>query len=88
MEKGGIYEDEDEDDVDKNTRPESPSYNQEQINIKNAFKRVIEDDDDDDDNEWGGIFRKREKSKDEEVSEVKNLRICWHGQSMLAHVFS
>lgn len=67
LEKGGIYEDDDDDENDKR-RPESPSYNQEQINIKNAFKKVIEeDDDDDDDNEWGGIFRKREKTKEEEV---------------------
>lgn len=66
MEKGGIYEDENDDD-ENTTRPASPSYNQEQLNIKNAFKKVIEEDDDDDENEWGGIFRKREKTKDEEV---------------------
>lgn len=66
LEKGGIYEDEDSED-DKNIGSTSPSYNQEQINIKNAFKKVIEEEDDDDDNEWGGIFRKREKTKEEEV---------------------
>ncbi|KAG4078834.1 hypothetical protein HA402_015424 [Bradysia odoriphaga] len=70
LEKGGIYEDE-EDDNDTDLRPPSPSYNQEQMNIKNAFKKVIEEDDDDDDedNEWGGIFRKREKTKEEEATE-------------------
>lgn len=69
LEKGGIYEDEDSEN-DQNIRSTSPSYNQEQINIKNAFKRVIEEDDDEDDNEWGGIFRKRDKTKEEEVSVV------------------
>lgn len=68
LEKGGIYEDEDSD-SNENVRSASPSYNQEQMNIKNAFKKVIEEEDDDDDNEWGGIFRKREKTKDEEVIE-------------------
>lgn len=66
LEKGGIYED--EDNVTE-VRPSSPSYNQEQMNIKSAFKKVIEEDDDDEeDNEWGGIFRKREKTKEEEVT--------------------
>lgn len=69
LEKGGIYEDDDRG-SGMNERSTSPSYNQEQINIKNAFKKVIEEDDDDDDNEWGGIFRKREKTKEEEVSSV------------------
>lgn len=71
LEKGGIYEDEDsENDTNQHQhlRSASPSYNQEQMNIKNAFKKVIEEDDDEDDNEWGGIFRKREKTKEEEVS--------------------
>lgn len=67
LEKGGIYEDEDSEN-DKNIRSASPSYNQEQMNIKNAFKKVIEEDDDEDDNEWGGIFRKREKTTEEDVS--------------------
>lgn len=70
LEKGGIYEDEEEDE-NEHKRSASPSYNQEQMNIKNAFKKVIEeDDDDDDDNEWGGIFRRRDKTKEEEVSVV------------------
>lgn len=68
LERGGIYEDEDSEN-DKDIRSTSPSYNQEQINIKNAFKKVIEEDDDDDDNEWGGIFRKREKTKEDAVSD-------------------
>ncbi len=69
LEKGGIYDEEEEGEDESNLRPSSPSYNQEQMNIKNAFKKVIEEDDDEeDDNEWGGIFRKREKTKEEEVS--------------------
>lgn len=80
LEKGGIYEDEDSEN-DKNPRAASPSYNQEQINIKNAFKKVIEEDDAEDDNEWGGIFRKREKTKDEEVS----VEICILGRCQVRY---
>lgn len=49
-------------------RPESPTYNEEQKSIKNEFKKVI-DEDSSDGEEWGGIFKRREKSKEEEAKD-------------------
>lgn len=91
LEKAGRYEESD-DDADANGdddeigagRPQSPSYNQEQQNLRAEFKKVIEADSDDDDivagtkgsaagddgnAEWGGIFKRRDKSKAEEAAE-------------------
>lgn len=68
LEKGGIYED--EDDANGNERPHSPSYRDEQAQIKNEFRKVLGDDSDDGDGgEWGGIFKKREKTSEEQKKE-------------------
>lgn len=71
LEKGGIYEDDDdEEDGDQAAkRPQSPSYNQEQQNLRDEFKKVIDDGDSDSAEEWGGIFKKRDKTKEEEAAE-------------------
>lgn len=97
LERGGRYdEDDDNEDEDGNGgdddgnvagRPQSPSYIQEQQNLRAEFKKVIDADSDDDDAgssgeaaaggdddgnaEWGGIFKRREKSKAEEAAEEK-----------------
>lgn len=66
LEKGGIYDDDDniEDDDNKQKRPESPTYVQDQDNLRKEFKKVINQDSDDDE-EFGGILKKRIKSKQE-----------------------
>lgn len=72
LEKGGIYEDDDDDLVAENgdeKRPQSPSYNQEQQTLRDEFKKVIDDGDSDSGEEWGGIFKRRDKSKEEEAAE-------------------
>lgn len=70
LEKGGIYEDDDgaENDDAADQRPLSPSYNQEQQTLRDEFKKVI-DDDSDSAEEWGGIFKRRDKTKEEEATE-------------------
>lgn len=72
LEKGGIYEDDENEDEDGEQRPASPTYVEEQKSLKNEFKKIIADDSDDENGEtsgdWGGIFKKREKTKKETVS--------------------
>lgn len=71
LEKGGIYEDEEEDAGDEAERPASPTYIEEQKSLKNEFKKIIDggsDEEGADDDDWGGIFKKREKTKEEAVS--------------------
>lgn len=69
LEKGGIYVDDEEDDETEDKRPQSPTYVEEQKSIKNEFKRLIDDDSDDGEagEDWGGIFKKREQTKEEKV---------------------
>lgn len=64
---GGIYEDDEE---NQGERPQSPSYAEEQKLIKGEFKKIIksEDSDSDTENNWGGIFKKREKTREEQVA--------------------
>ena len=66
LEKGGIYE---EDDEKTTERPHSPTYNEEQSNLKNEFKNILDDNAESDDEEWGGIFKRRDKSREEEQLE-------------------
>lgn len=61
IERGGIYDDED----DTVERSQSPSYREEQAQIKKEFQKVLQDDSDDD-GDWGGIFKKREKTIEEQ----------------------
>lgn len=71
VEKGGIYEDDEDDGVDAEDRPHSPSYVQEQESIRKEFRKVIEDDSEEEEKEdenWGGIFKKREKTNEEKVN--------------------
>lgn len=71
LEKGGIYEDDEEDDNAEAERPASPTYVEEQKTLKNEFKKIIDGDSEEeegDGDDWGGIFKKREKTKEEAVS--------------------
>lgn len=75
METGGLS---DPDDVDtSNVRSASPSYNDEQKQIKSEFKRVLEanDSEDDDTGDFAGLFTKREKTKQEQVGALHTRRI-------------
>lgn len=65
METGGQS---DEDEPTATTeRPASPSYNEEQKQIKNEFKQLLDENESDEDDGFGGIFTKREKSQQEKV---------------------
>lgn len=67
METGGLS---DPDDADtSNQRSASPSYYDEQKQIKSEFKQVLEtnDSEDDDTGDFAGLFTKREKTKQEQV---------------------
>lgn len=69
LEKGGIYVDDEDDDDNADQRPQSPTYVEEQKSIKNEFKKLINSDSEaEEDENWGGIFKKREKTKEEEVT--------------------
>lgn len=68
VEKGGIYEDDEDAGGDDDERPHSPTYVQEQESIRKEFRTVLEDDSDEEDEKWGGIFQKREKTTEEKVS--------------------
>lgn len=71
VDKGGIYED-DESEEENDKRPQSPTYNEEQKILKNEFKKLIDDGESESESEkeenWGGIFKKREKSNEQQVN--------------------
>lgn len=63
---GKFHEDDDEDDDDD--RAKSPTYVEEQRNLKESFQKALNDDEADG-NDWGGMFKKREKTKEEQRKE-------------------
>lgn len=65
LENGGVY---DEEDDTKDIRSQSPTYHEEQNMLKNEFKNALQDSEDEDGEGWGGIFKKREKTKEDQVS--------------------
>lgn len=65
LNNGGVYDEDTSDENEK--RPQSPTYNEEQKIIKNELKKALESDDSHNDNDFGGLFVKREKSKEEQV---------------------
>ncbi|XP_065361488.1 protein KRI1 homolog [Calliphora vicina] len=75
LEKGGKFvDDSDEDDVEDQSfqRPLSPSLVEEERRLKAEFKNVMNQDDDSGDEEFGGIFKKREKTKAEKDREEED----------------
>ncbi|XP_077290236.1 protein KRI1 homolog [Arctopsyche grandis] len=71
---------EDEDDYDK--RPPSPSYVEEQNEIKKAFHSAIDANENDlEKKSIGGLFVKKRKTKEEEEEEEKNYRDWLCGQA-------
>lgn len=69
LKNGDTFDDESDDNMDGNTkRAASPSYNEEQKLIKNEILGKMDDIDESEDEEGiGGLFSKREKSKNEQV---------------------
>ncbi|CAH1976235.1 unnamed protein product [Acanthoscelides obtectus] len=64
LEKGGVLSDE-ENEIE---RPKSPTYVEEQNQIKDSLKKAL-DEVDDNDNEWGGLFKQRTKTKEDKDKE-------------------
>ncbi|XP_001659705.2 protein KRI1 homolog [Aedes aegypti] len=67
LEKGGVYEDEDENPMQQ-ARPESPSLVQQQEQIKDEIRRAlskIDTDDEDEEDSKGGLLKERNKSKED-----------------------
>ncbi|XP_019538757.2 protein KRI1 homolog [Aedes albopictus] len=78
LEKGGVYEDEDEN-PRQQARPESPSLVQQQEQIKDEIKRAlsrIDTDDEDEDEGKGGLLKERSKSKEEKERDQANY-LSW-----------
>ncbi|XP_005191953.2 protein KRI1 homolog [Musca domestica] len=74
LEKGGKFvDDSDEEDVDNGDYPRSasPTLVEEERHLKEEFKKVVNADDSGDE-EFGGIFKKREKTKAEEDKEEED----------------
>lgn len=64
MEKNGIFDEDDNQAEDQ--RPQSPTYNEEQKLLKNEFRNALQDNSDDEGGaDFGGLFKKRELTKDE-----------------------
>lgn len=66
MKNGGAF---DEEDINEDKRPQSPTYNEEQKIIRDDILKIgkIDGSEDEDDNDIGGLFSKREKSQKEQV---------------------
>ncbi|XP_050334333.1 protein KRI1 homolog isoform X1 [Bactrocera neohumeralis] len=73
LDKGGIFEDEIDSEEDTPNRIPSPTFAEEERKLKEEFKNVVNKNDSEDDeaNEdaFGGIFKKRNKTKDEQDKE-------------------
>nr|CAD7570168.1 unnamed protein product [Timema californicum] len=81
LEKGGKFTDDEEEDssnVNKK-RPPSPTLVEEELAIRDSFKNVLNDDDEDVNN-LGGLFKKRQKSKQELEKDNANYLEWLKGQ--------
>lgn len=58
----------------------SPTYVDEQKHIKKQLKEALEAVDEDDGGDWGGIFKEREKTKEEKQVEEDDYRKWLAGQ--------
>ncbi|KAK3912278.1 Protein KRI1-like protein [Frankliniella fusca] len=68
-ERRGKLSDDDSDNEEKRERAQSPSYVEEQKQLKDSFRRIIQDDNSDDE---GGLLTKKEKSKAEKEKEEED----------------
>lgn len=68
LKKGGIYDEDEENEAGE--RSQSPTYNEEQKMIKDELKNALNDSDNEDGegNDWGGLFKKRQQTKEEQVN--------------------
>ncbi|XP_075161308.1 protein KRI1 homolog [Haematobia irritans] len=73
LEKGGKFVDDcdDDDEPGKFSRENSPTLVEEERQLKDEFKKVMNDDDSEDE-EFGGIFKKRQKTKIEQDAEQED----------------
>lgn len=78
LEKGGKLSDDEENYED--LRAHSPTYVEEQNQLKNNLKKALEDVKDDEEDEWGGMFKTRQKTKEEKDKEEKEYKLWLAGQ--------
>ncbi|KAG5881195.1 hypothetical protein JTB14_034974 [Gonioctena quinquepunctata] len=78
LEQGGIPIDEGEF-VDE-AKPRSPTYVEEQKQLKEGFQNILNDIDEEE--EWGGIFKQRQKSKEEAKKEEDEYKNWLAGQEV------
>nr|CAD7432670.1 unnamed protein product [Timema monikensis] len=81
LEKGGKFTDDEEEDGSNvnQKRPPSPTLVEEELAIRDSFKNVLNDDDEDVNN-LGGLFQKRQKSKQELEKDNANYLEWLKGQ--------
>nr|CAH7761243.1 unnamed protein product [Callosobruchus chinensis] len=65
LEKGGVLSD----DEDGANKPESTTYVEEQHQIKESLKKALDEVEGDDEAEWGGLFKQRAKTKEDQEKE-------------------
>lgn len=74
LKNGGTFDQDSDEEMEINKRPQSPSYNEEQKMIKNEILGKVGDiDESEDEDDIGGLFSKREKSKKEQVNILKGI---------------
>lgn len=88
IEKNGVYEDDDDEGTaQQNPRAASPSYREEQDQLKNDFRKVINEDSDEEGEAWGGIFKKREITADERNKDDEEQE-KWQAENAAKEVWS
>uniref|UniRef100_A0A1B6CBR8 Protein KRI1 homolog n=1 Tax=Clastoptera arizonana TaxID=38151 RepID=A0A1B6CBR8_9HEMI len=80
VDRGGELSDE-EQVIDDEERPHSPTYIEEQKLMRESFKKVLKEESDDEDDSWGGLFHKRDKTAQEIKKEDKDYREWLKGQT-------
>lgn len=73
LEKGAKIEDSDEEEMEEDPRSKSPTYVEEQRQLKESLKQALKDDDNDEEN-WGGMFSKRQKTSEEQAQEEEDYK--------------
>lgn len=76
LENGGQISDEEEDEP----RAHSPSYVEEQNQLKNSLKKALDNVKEEDESDWGGMFKARQKTKEEKDKEEAEYKAWFAGQ--------